>query len=148
MYTKAQGSRISMCEVMRKEMRKGYNKVRSKVDRNPGGDAYDSRLVIFVPRLIPKIRDFLARIRAKREPISFAPATPGEVTPCEEAVVEDMQSSIEQAQSDRPAVPKRLEGAEGENSSGATPMRSLSISTQKSAPNTIMKNSNNPLFSR
>ena len=148
MYTKAQAARISMCEVMRKEMRKGYNKVRSKVDRNPGGDAYDSRLVLFVPRLIPKIRDFLARIRAKRTPMAPAlPAAEEESAAKPEAVVEDV-SSMEQAQSDRPVAPARLEGTEGDHTRGAAPMRSLSISTQKSAPNTILKNSNNPLFSR
>ena len=66
MFAKAQTSRITMCELMRKEMRKNYYKVRSKVDRNMEGDAYDSRVVIFVPRLIPKIREFLRRLRAKR----------------------------------------------------------------------------------
>ena len=66
MFTKAQDARISMCETMRKEMRKNYNKLRSKVDRNKDGDAYDSRFVILVPRLIPRIRRFLARARARR----------------------------------------------------------------------------------
>ena len=66
MFTKAQDARISMCELVRKEMRKNYNKLRSQVDRNKDGDAYDSRYVILVPRLIPRIRKFLERARARR----------------------------------------------------------------------------------
>ena len=115
------------------------------------GDAYDSRVVIFVPRLIPKIREFLRRLRAKRLAHLQAEGkveTPAPVEVPKEEVVVSGEAPEDQVHSETPAIYEKLEAGEGEQSAVLAAARSFSISTQKSGQNYIKKNSTNPLFSR